>query len=140
MEHDPDWHTVVSQRLGQFDINNVNCILCEPERTDALMKIYASTDERYQGMSFHRYAKTIDVYPDSNFDLVVVDGRARVGCINHALSKVRIGGFLLLDDSDREEYERGKNLMSGWARHRFYGPSSYNRIFTATTIWKKPLL
>jgi hypothetical protein len=48
--------------------------------------------------------KCIDSYPDQFFDLVLVDGRARKGCIEHAIKKIRSNGYLVLDNSSTKEY------------------------------------
>ena len=64
--------------------------------------------------------------PDDSFDLVVVDfleapsghadRRARP-----ALKKVRPGGYLLLDDSDRPGYAEAFELLDGWRFRAFTG-------------------
>lgn len=138
VEHDPLWHATVAEQLLNHKIDNVSSVLCPPERTDPLPEIYTSTDEKYSGLSFLRYAEAIDPYPDDSFDLVVVDGRARPGCMKHALTKVRPGAYLLLDNSDRESYEPGKQLVSTWLSREYYGPGPYHRAFWGTTTWRKP--
>jgi len=138
VEHDPNWYAIVSKQLSDLNIQNVHFVLCKPERTDLLSEIYTSTDERYKGLSFQHYAETIDSYPDNSFDLVVVDGRARPGCMKHAIPKIRPGGYLLLDNSDRESYTPGKKAVATWLSCEFYGPGPYNKILWSTTIWQKP--
>ena len=138
VEHDPAWHSVVAQQLLHYDIHNVHLTLCEPERTETLLEAYTSTDERYEGLSFQRYVEAIDAYSDDTFDLVVVDGRARPGCMRHAVAKIRPGGYLLLDNSDREIYGLGKQIVSNWSGHEFYGPGPYGVVCWGTTIWQKP--
>lgn len=64
---------------------------------------YTTTDP--SGGDFENYVKTIDSYADEYFDFVVIDGRSRASCIKHSIPKVRRGGLLLLDDSNREEYK-----------------------------------
>lgn len=68
---------------------------------------------RGPGDTFDDYADVILDYPDDHFDLVFVDGEAscRGRCLNNALAKVKVGGTLLLDNSNwlkREipDYER----------------------------------
>lgn len=139
IEHDPDWFVVVSRQLLDNSICNVSLILCEPEKTKA-PEIYYSTAEKYKGLSFRYYAELIDVHPNDIFDLVIVDGRARPACMMHALAKVRPGGYLMLDNSNREIYERGKQAVSTWSSREFYGPGPYNEYPWATTIWQKPML
>lgn len=57
----------------------------------------------HQGLDFDHYVHAIDDVPGS-FDLVVVDGRARVACARHALPRLRPDGLLVLDNANRTEY------------------------------------
>ena len=52
--------------------------------------------------------------PKGLFDCVVIDGRNRVHCIEQLLTvpKVKDGGFIILDNSERERYEIGINLLN----------------------------
>lgn len=71
---------------------------------------------RYANASFEEYVKSIEEYPDESFDLVLVDGRHRSFCIPHAIPKVRPGGYLMLDNSDRRGYRDAISLMSDFKR------------------------
>jgi SAM-dependent methyltransferase len=64
--------------------------------------------------------------PDDTFDLVVVDFLeaptvTRIDCLQPAMKKVRPGGYLLLDDSDRPGYAGAFELLAGWRFRRFVG-------------------
>ena len=54
------------------------------------------------------YATFIDSFPDHSFDLIVIDGRARAACIQHAIRKVKKGGYLLIDNSERYDLSKIK--------------------------------
>lgn len=82
--------------------------------------------------------KSIDAFPDRSFDLIFVDGRARSSCIFHARNKVKPGRFLMLDNSERNYYSFGKELLIDWERKDFFGPGPYGRYFWQTTIWRRP--
>ena len=58
-----------------------------------------------------------------NFDLVVVDGRDRVRCVEAALAGFSPGGVLVLDDAEREEYTPAAATLvrSGFRRLDFWG-------------------
>jgi hypothetical protein len=68
---------------------------------------------------------------DASYDLVLVDGRARNRCIGNARSKVKVGGMLVLDNSERAEYAAGVALMETWEGME-WGDSGW-----ATTIWHR---
>jgi len=48
------------------------------------------------------------------FDFVLVDGRDRVRCVTKARDRVKPGGVLMLDNSERTWYSRAWELMEGW--------------------------
>lgn len=71
--------------------------------------------------SFQNYTQAISEYDDKFFDLVAVDGRDRVECIKQAVNKVKIGGYLILDDSHRTRYQVAFGLLTNYEyqRHNF---------------------
>ena len=83
----------------------------------------------------------IDFYPDNFFDLVIIDGAQRHTCMKQAIPKVRSGGYLLLDDSNRPDYLTNVELLKEWKRKDFLSPKPYVegvRLLSPTTIWQKP--
>lgn len=90
--------------------------------------------------------------PDSSFDLVVVDGNERdesgndlppgldrTGCVLAAMTKVRPGGVLLLDNSDLPRYRRVDKTLTDWHCVRISGFSSYPLTPWETTFYRKPV-
>ncbi len=134
VEHDPGWQALTERALEELQLSNVSYLLREPAAgTDGS---YASTDPAYEGLSFEAYVKSIDSHPDGTFDLVVVDGRARPACVIRAIPKVKPGGYLLLDDSDRPYYSEGVNALAGNPRLDFRGVAPYKTETGQTSIWK----
>jgi len=94
--------------------------------------------------------------PSEGFDVVLVDGRRRVECIEHAsgafrggsvtpeLCRVKPGGLLVLDNAERDRYAKAVAAVDalGWDRtdHKTPDPrhasSQYGEICTA--VWKRP--
>lgn len=136
IEHDFDWYKMVSKKLVHKEITNVDLHLIEPEAQ--IHPSYRSTNQQYKGLSFQRYVQIIDTFPNNTFDLVVVDGRARLSCIQHSIAKIKPQGFLLLDNSDRDEYKKGNEYFSNWPQRVFYGPVPYAKVPCSTTLWQKP--
>lgn len=60
------------------------------------------------------YYNVCDQFPDNFFDLVIVDGRNRKGCIAHSIPKLKPGGILMLDNAERRYYHPVFSLMEGW--------------------------
>ncbi|MCQ8118230.1 hypothetical protein [Methylomonas rosea] len=147
VEHDRNWYQVVKEMLANRGCININYKLVIPTYTDhydhALVSIpdaYISADDNSVGMSYEDYSKTILAYPDNYFDLVVVDGRCRPSCMFHSLNKVKVNGFLLLDQSERKYYlEKMESYFkeSDWSKVSISGPLPYSLHFTKATFFKK---
>lgn len=144
VEHDEAWAQTVTSRVDGSNASRWKLHAAPPRAgvvvTDSLENDFTSTSEEYAGLSFQDYVTSIDPYPDNHFDLVVVDGRARPACCARARRKVKPGGFLLLDNSEREIYSAAFTLLrgEGWPEQNFFGPGPCNGYFWQTTIWRKP--
>lgn len=138
VEHDPAWHALVAAALRERGAANARYRLVPPAADPDAPPDYRSTDPRYPGMSFAAYAAAADALPDGSLDLAVVDGRARNGCVAHALPKLGPGGLLLLDNADRAEYAPALARLAGWPRRDFVGPVPGSPEFSQTTIWRRP--
>jgi hypothetical protein len=139
VEHDPTWYGRVSGRLEYEEITNCRYLLCEPAAEPGSSTVpggYVSSD--FPGCTFRDYCAAIDAHPDDSFDLVVVDGRARPSCIFHAREKVRPGGVMLVDNSERPRYVPGLELLEGWSRRDFAGPMAFYAGFSTTSIFVRP--
>jgi predicted O-methyltransferase YrrM len=138
VEHDPKWAALVSERLRARGTENVT-LQVRPPNADG-SDGPRSTGVEYTGMTFRDYVSSIDAYPDDSFDFAFIDGRARVGCFEHAKSKVRPGGFILLDNSERAEYEpiHAWIAANGWATDHRFGPGPYVDYFWRTSFFTRP--
>ena len=134
IEHDSEWYRRTKDRLESVSENRVTYTLQPPESGPA--DGFGSTDDRYQGMNFASYVRTIDEYGDATFDLVSVDGRARSACLIRAVRKVKPGGFVLLDNSDRQEYAAAMKELDAFKRTDFRGLAPYITDIGQTTIWE----
>lgn len=75
VENDPDWSREIATRVGRAPIE---------------LRLVENLDD---------YAATIRK-ADGPFDLIVVDGRRRYSCAREALSRLRPGGLIVLDNAD----------------------------------------
>ncbi len=142
IEHNKEWYQIISKEIENQHIGNCKLLLIEPERDLFNREDYSnpnnylSSSPIYRKMNFRRYVLSIDDFPDDYFDMVIVDGRARNSCIANSMPKIKSGGYLLLDDSERETYNQGKKLLSKWASKSYYGLKPYGSI-SETTVWRK---
>jgi hypothetical protein len=101
---------------------------------------YHSKDADYASVNFKDYASRIDAFENSSFDLVLVDGRARPSCVYHAVSKIKSGGYLVLDNTERDYYLDyfNSHFAAGFTLQLdVFGPVPYIDWFHKTTVWKK---
>lgn len=142
VEHHSDWFAKLTKSLEGIQVNNCVLLLREPEvfpLRDAATYgpgTYTSTNEQYKNVRFEAYVKSIDCYPDESFDLVLVDGRSRATCILHARPKIKPHGYLMLDNSERPQYETAKALLSQYERTDLFGVGPYSERPWQTSIWQ----
>lgn len=89
------------------------------------------------------FPREVAELPDESFDLVVVDfleapTTTRIDCLRPAMKKVRPGGYLLLDDSDRPGYAEAFDLLSGWSFRKFSGVKDEWPLACETGIFRRP--
>jgi len=140
-EHHPGWYEHIRQILDEHSVNNVDYRLIEPDTPDGNQRTgYLSRHHLYKNKRFERYVKNIDAFPDGYFDLVMIDGRARTECIAHAKNKIKPGGYLVVDNSERTYYFNGNDFLSNrneWKSSHFIGPTPYSFQFSKTSFFQK---
>ena len=149
VEHDDEWYQKVSEvvRGDQYQSNWVG-YLRPPSASNQVSnsmnfadpKCYGSSGPKYSGYSFLEYAQSIDAYSENYFDCVLVDGRARPSCMMHASCKVKPGGYLVLDNTERTHYHTPhleRYLGEFAAVLDAYGPTVGLCNFTRATVWRK---
>jgi len=141
IEHDREWFDYLQHEFEKQEITNVVCRLIEPEALDGKNEnTYFSDSPPYKGKSFEAYVKSIDAFPNKHFDIVVVDGRARASCIAHAKNKVKSGGYLMVDNADREAYFKGNDFLfdeNEWKAYDFVGAVPYQFDFAKTVFFER---
>jgi hypothetical protein len=147
VEHDKYWAEKVLELVRKNDLENKHefyTILPSEEVSQNNLNpsdfdSYISQDNSFLGFSFKDYAQSIEAYQNNYFDLVVIDGRARPSCFKHSVNKVKEGGYILLDNSERDYYHRIHIHLNNqnWVKYSLYGPGPYNSYFWGTCIWQR---
>jgi hypothetical protein len=125
VEHVPEWHARVAERVRAAALTNVDLRLIDmPSDPAELEALY------WQGSAYVRVAEEFE---DNSLDFVVVDGLFRQECIGRAVPKIASGGYLLVDDTKTLARLEDWGVPAGW-------PIAYrSRMPVAeTTIWRKP--
>lgn len=109
VEHDKKW----------FDKVNI-------QKKDNVNLIYRDLNDS------NEYEKSI-LEGNTKYDIIIVDGRRRVNCLEFATQAIKDNGIIVLDDSEREQYLKGKKMLidNGYQELDLWGISpgfiSYNK-------------
>lgn len=81
--------------------------------------------------------KALDL--NKKFDVIIIDGDNRNSCIFNSISVLSEGGVIILDDSEREEYEIGNSFLTqnDFKRINFWGIAPGILFKKCTTIFYK---
>jgi len=73
------------------------------------------------------------------YDIIIVDGRERIKCINNSVQALKHDGVLVLDDSEREKYTEGKQYLRdiGYKELAFWGIAPGLNYKKCTSIFYK---
>jgi SAM-dependent methyltransferase len=99
---------------------------------------------RLERLPIEEMPRFVSTLADRSFDLILVDhtdvpGASRADSVEAAREKVRPGGWLVLDDSDRERYRRVDELLAGWELRRFAGMKARPvGIAVETSVYTRP--
>lgn len=127
-DHAGDWHTAVKGTVEAIGMSNVEW----------------RTAER-------PYWRFFTDYEDASFDIALVDGRDRTGCVEHVRRLIKPGGVLVVDNTERISGIDGKGPYSeilthvhGWSGIHFEQPWKDRAGWTPphrwiTSVWHKPL-
>jgi hypothetical protein len=143
VEHNKSWYNNINDEILKKKIDNCEYYLIEPEYNDAEKSKFISINYRsglkeYSKSTFNKYVESIDKYPDKYFDLVFIDGRARLGCIIHSINKIKLGGYLVLDNSDEIKYNLTQKILKKYEKLEFFGiaPENPYKKLSKISFWK----
>lgn len=147
VEHDEAWFKLLRDKISGADAARWKGQFIPAEKTGDTKGLdkanpadYYSEDVNFAGSIFKSYSSFIDRFEDGYFDLVLIDGRSRTSCLYHSIPKVKIGGYLVLDNSERSYYltQNAKHLEG---RYKLLvnqeGPVPYTPFFSKTAIWQR---
>lgn len=147
IEHDRKWSELLADKLRKLSVDNVDYFEIPGEEIPDWTKRdyrnpddFISNDRNSVGLSYEKYVKSIDEYPDHSFDIVVVDGRVRNSCVKRAIPHVKKGGYLVVDNTDRKYYLAGSPALQNpdlWEKTEFQGPVFFQHAFGKTSFFRK---
>jgi hypothetical protein len=83
------------------------------------------------------YVTAIADHEIASFDIVVVDGRARVSCVEFVLDRLAPSSLLVLDNSDRPQYRPALEQLAAadLSRIDFAGPAPGSGRLSCTSVF-----
>lgn len=147
VEHHAEWFQVVEKTIQAKGYAHWTGFFAPPEPVadGHLHQLYnpshfKSSAPGMENMSFEKYARTIDSYGKDEFDVVLVDGQARLSCVVQAIPHLKTGGLLVVDNAERLQLPQAPHVFWG---DRFeveldsHAALPYSPDFTTTMILKK---
>lgn len=139
VEHHEEWYNHVRTLLKSKGITNSDLKLIRPEKEVPLFHSSSErqafiTKEEYPNKDslFSSYVNYIDEFDNDFFDFVLIDGRARESCSLKAIDKLKPGGLMILDNSERVRYDQVHKTLQSWPK------ICTTNGLTNTVIWRKP--
>ena len=125
LEHDKKWILALENKISTPNYKNRWSIVLRDLKTETLNN--------------SPYLDFLTTQKDESFDLISIDGRLRNESLKIASYKVKRGGFILLDNSDRIEYKQGIEFINslGWSRQDLNGFCYSLEWDSRSTIWHK---
>lgn len=140
IEHYEPWYLKVVDLFKQEGLTNISYKFISTNEEKDDNRSSTEVFERYDLMKYEQdimweyfnYFHALDNYESNHFDYVLVDGRARPECLVHAIDKLKSGGLLVLDNSERKRYKIVFELLNSWSSF------TTSTGLTNTTFWVKP--
>jgi hypothetical protein len=128
IEHNEAWAKRIQALADADGAGRVNVKYVPPQPTGRIQSL------RCPGF-FDRYVCSIHEMADKA-DLICVDGRVRNACVQESM--FRTNKWLILDNSDREDYRQSMERLIGWNSEHFtgHGPDG-NGVRWRTSIFRR---
>jgi hypothetical protein len=101
VEHDLGWAETMRSQLA--DRSNVHLRAVAPTRRRSTIGEAPSGRRGYADADFADYVRAIDDVPGT-CDVIVIDGRSRASCLDHARARLAPDGLIVFDDPHRARY------------------------------------
>lgn len=135
IEHHEEWYQKINQLFKDQNLTNIEYHFIPPKgkRADGSKAKFAELPNHFPiKHEYFDYFEKVKEYADEHFDFMIVDGRARTECIVNCIPKLKKGGLLVIDNSERKRYHPAMNLLCTWRS------SNTSTGLTDTTFYIKP--
>lgn len=88
------------------------------------------------------YYHICDTFINEYFDIILIDGRDRIKCLLNSINKLKHGGIIMLDNSERIEYADAFIILKEWEtiNTQQIEPDQTGFIYSGwqTSWWRRP--
>ena len=135
VEHNEEWYNLINEKLKGLNCSNVDYRFVlqndESDFVDDAFDLEKKGDFEIR-RDYVNYFRALNDIEDHSLDFVIVDGRARTECCHEILPKIKQGGILILDNSERKRYDLVFEQLKDYEMHQ-----TTNGL-TNTTFWFIP--
>ena len=126
IEHEESWLNKVHENLAPKYLKNWTPNYIKSSNTNDQVPVAKD------------YLSNIESIDDSSIEIALIDGRHRVECINQSIPKIKPGGCIILDNSDRPAYAVAYQLLNKWSLKETSCITNASNDVTPAAIWFKP--
>ena len=108
VEHNEEWYHLINEKLTGLNCSNVDYrFVLQNDKSDFVDDVFDLEEKRDFEIrrDYVNYFRALNDIQDHSLDFAIVDGRARTECCHEILPKIKKGGILILDNSERKRYE-----------------------------------
>lgn len=108
VEHNEEWYHLINEKLTGLNCSNVDYrFVVQNDKSDFVDDVFDLEEKRDFEIrrDYVNYFRALNDIQDHSLDFAIVDGRARTECCHEILPKIKKGGILILDNSERKRYE-----------------------------------
>ena len=108
VEHNEEWYHLINEKLTGLNCSNVDYrFVLQNDKSDFVDEVFDLEEKRDFEIrrDYVNYFQALNDIRDHSLDFAIVDGRARTECCYEILPKIKKGGILILDNSERKRYE-----------------------------------
>ena len=96
------------------------------------------SSKNFKGYIFDKYVKSIDKFGNETLDIIVVNPPLLLGCIIHAIPKVRKGGVIVITGIDYSDYiDQILEYLNGWEKKIIRGVACEPPYLKESIVFKK---
>lgn len=108
VEHNEEWYHLINEKLTGLNCSNVDYrFVLQNDKSDFVDEVFDLEEKRDFEIrrDYVNYFRALNDIQDHSLDFAIVDGRARTECCYEILPKIKKGGILILDNSERKRYD-----------------------------------